>query len=934
MIFLGWERPLLHSAADWVLSSQNIPKAPDLSEVILVVRGRRAGRRLMELLALRCADTGLILLPPEIVTASSLVGRLTRGQEGEPERASSLACALAWAEAITGAERAHQERLFRRPGSSESAPGLGTLTALGRHLHQIWTDLGGAGLSFCDVKETLAERFPHIADLEIPRWDVLENLHRRAGEILERQGLIDPTDLLIKKARTGDLIADRSVVLLGVAEMPKVVAEFLGRLPRPPAALVFAPESEREGFDELGLIKPAYWAGRPMDINAGQIHAVERDRDQALRVARIVKGWQEAGVGLDQIAVAAPDDASLPRLREALELEQMEVRAAQGRPASGAPVLQLLRAVAAYLDHAPGEPPRYAAMAELVRMPDFPGVRSSLWPALDRYATDHLPARFDPRDVVEPSEAVHSLDAHLRQTIDVGAGEIAPREMAGWTLEFVGRIYGERQEDANSPEGRLAVQGISLLRDVLAETSAGRLPWPPKVRPADFLSVILSFLGEQRVPEPAFAGAIQVAGWLELIEDDSPAVVVTSFYEGAIPESVSSDPFLPGALRQALALADNAMRFARDAYALAAIAGSRAGGRGGVALVAPRFDAEENPVRPSRLLLAGLGGEALARRIWHLAGRRAAEPRLPREGGAGFNAAPVGPVPPMEQIRVTAFRQYLESPRKFYFQQVLELKAEHDSATELEPAGAGTLLHEALAAFGRDPIARGSRDEREIHDFVSARFKQIIRDRYGSWAQPAVEIQIEEVKRRLAGFARVQAELTRDGWEIRYVEGSSRLEADVATLRITGKIDRMDYHAGQQRWRIIDYKTSAKARQPEAEHRKRSGEWKDLQLPLYLKLAAPHAWEQWGTTLTPDNCELTYFLLPEEERSACISSPFPPGLIEVAWQKAAELAGNILRGEFEENPPLDTRRNEPALLALCGQIGIVSSESSPDLEEA
>jgi hypothetical protein len=886
----------------------------------------------MELLALRCAEAASILVPPEILTASSLVRRLTQSQEDDLERADLLSCALAWAEAIKAADGAHQEALFRRPGVDEPTPGLSTYVALGRHLHQIWTDLGGAGLTFRDVKKTLGERFPHIADFEIPRWDVLEGLHRKAASILAGHGLIDPTDSLIEKAHAGDLVSDRKIVLVGVAEMPRVVADFLHRLPQPPTALVFAPESEREGFDELGILKPAHWANRKIALEAGQIHAVERDRDQALRAAQVVKAWRTAGVAPDQITIAVPDANALPRLREALETEQIEVRTAQGRLTSDAPAFQLLRAVSAYLDHAPNEPPRYDAVATLIRLPDFPGISASLWPELDRFSTTHLPARFDPGSVVEPSELVHQIHANLRRVIDLDAEERGPQEMADWTLRFLNRVYGQRQEHANSPEGRLAVQALSLIRDVLVESSQGRIPWPERIRPTDFLSVILSFLGEQSVPEPSAATAIQVVGWLELIEDDAPAVVVASFHEGSVPESVSSDPFLPGALRQALALSDNAMRFARDAYGLAAIVGSRSEGRGGVALLAPRFDSGENPTRPSRLLLAGLVGESLAQRVWHLAGRRSPEPQLPLVGGPGFDPAPVLPRPPMERVHVTAFRQYIESPRKFYFQQVLRLKAENDASTELQGADVGTLVHEVLATFGADVAVRDSADEHAIYDFVSSQFDRMVRERFGKWAQPAIEIQIEEVRKRLAGFARVQAALVHDGWSVRYVEGNARLECDLTAdappgaLRLSGKIDRIDYHAGQQKWRIIDYKTSAKGREPLAEHRKRSGEWKDLQLPLYLRLAAPYAAAHWETDLIPDNCELTYFLLPEEEGDARISQPFPPDMVAEGWQEAAQLAAKILRGEFDPNPPLDTQWNEPALLALCGQVGIVSGE--------
>jgi len=99
-------------------------------------------------------------------------------------------------------------------------------------------------------------------------------------------------------------------------------------------------------------------------------------------------------------------------------------------------------------------------------------------------------------------------------------------------------------------------------------------------------------------------------------------------------------------------------------------------------------------------------------------------------------------------------------------------------------------------------------------------------------------------------------------------------------------------------------------------------------LPLYLKLAAPHARDKWGVELTPDNCELVYFQLPEDEGSAGLSAPFLPEMIEGGWAMAANVVAKILRGEFEENPPLrpDPAWNDPALLALCGQIGIRASD--------
>jgi hypothetical protein len=78
---------------------------------------------------------------------------------------------------------------------------------------------------------------------------------------------------------------------------------------------------------------------------------------------------------------------------------------------------------------------------------------------------------------------------------------------------------------------------------------------------------------------------------------------------------VTSDEFLPGNLREALGVNDNLQRLARDAYALAVVLGTRAEKRGIVGLVVPSFNPAGDPVKPSRLLLAGLKGKELAARV-------------------------------------------------------------------------------------------------------------------------------------------------------------------------------------------------------------------------------------------------------------------------------------------------------------------------------
>ena len=64
LTFLGWDRPALPSAVAWLCERFSVDAAVDLSEVLVVVPGRQAGRRLTELLIDATDASGLELLPP------------------------------------------------------------------------------------------------------------------------------------------------------------------------------------------------------------------------------------------------------------------------------------------------------------------------------------------------------------------------------------------------------------------------------------------------------------------------------------------------------------------------------------------------------------------------------------------------------------------------------------------------------------------------------------------------------------------------------------------------------------------------------------------------------------------------------------------------------------------------------------------------------
>jgi hypothetical protein len=269
-----------------------------------------------------------------------------------------------------------------------------------------------------------------------------------------------------------------------------------------------------------------------------------------------------------------------------------------------------------------------------------------------------------------------------------------------------------------------------------------------------------------------------------------------------------------------------------------------AAGRDELLVVVPRRRADASPAVPSRLLFRR-DPDAVVRAAKHLFAKPAARPttgppavmpsRLVVPKPEIVPAADPGGHPPM---RVTEFRSYLACPYRYWLRHRLGLGSSGDDSLELGNGDFGTLLHECLDRFAKDPLLAASSDGEEIGTGLSTLLDSLMETRFGAGACPAVSVQAELARRRLWEFARVQAARTADGWKIHATETvvrSSALVVDGEPVMLSGKIDRIDHHPDSDRWEVLDYKTSAKARRPDQTHRDSEG-WIDLQLPLYRHL--------------------------------------------------------------------------------------------------
>ena len=411
-----------------------------------------------------------------------------------------------------------------------------------------------------------------------------------------------------------------------------------------------------------------------------------------------------------------------------------------------------------------------------------------------------------------------------------------------------------------------------------------------------FIDHLLDELGSAVVPSAAGPGSIDLVGWLELTLDETPVVIVTSLCEGFVPESINADPLLPGSLRALLALNDNELRLARDAYLLTTLVQSR-GNR--LWLMVPRHNADGEPLMPSRLLFAGLSGELLAQRILGLT-----EP-IPADSTSGaLDQSPTlqAPLPRREpratlELPVTAFRDYGQSPRLFYFRHILRLDTVEIDPKEMSPLLFGNLLHEVLSLFGQSAIHR-SPQLATLQTWLTDCLQNQAKIHFAGLSGPAVRFQLAELEQRLMTFAEKHHQQTGLGWEILYAERKTSDDVlrttfdlrDGRTLTVKGRIDRVDWHPETGAWRIVDYKSSQKATPPLKTHLSEKLGWKDFQLPLYSELVRsllPRLNLDLISQSQPP--ALHYFQIPHQEEDCGLSQCFPAEQVDSCLDRAREI---------------------------------------------
>jgi ATP-dependent helicase/nuclease subunit B len=790
-----------------------------------------------------------------------------------------------------------------------------------------------SGGVLCDLCDLLAEagwrpsdaRVVEVCGEDADRWEAFAKIYQSYITLLNACDLTDPNEARFSEMASPSRVAglDRLVIVC-IPDLPVVAqryAEALAKRGVRVEVLVWMPGDLAGGFDAMGRPVPEEWADCRVALDSLQIGVLRSPEDEARHALDFAVAARKAG----DYAIVLAD----PTLGSTF---CTEVESRGGRaflPDGGR--LDLTEAGLIALEW-----PRFQSTGELrilrrlLELPRF----SRVLRVGSEFKADEALAACD----FLIGEAVLS---DLEQAKAFAKVEFNPemnkrRAQSQILINLVEALIPATAPELLAKAWKSGGEGLEAARKVVSlhdSISASPIYAVGGSRDSEGNLLAENAFARALKSEPVFdssaSGDVELCGWLEAPWIEAARLSVCGCVEGCLPSSVNGHPFLPDSKRRQLDLADNASRFARDAYLFQCLLLARPKEEFRTSF--SRFDFEGSPALPSGLFLR-CGEDALPERILGLFGDLPSGGNRARRDNSWKWNLPESARKKVVKISPTDFSDYLACPFRFYLKKVLKLDVFISDAREMDPKSFGTLVHEALEHFGN--ANRDESDPAVIESLVLGHLDASVQQLFGPSPSPAVRVQIEAARVRLKGFARVQAEQYAAGWRIVSVERKFEFGVgtplDIGPLKLSGKIDRIERNESTGAWRVLDYKTYAKADSPAKKHfgpalsvewlpeaafiynslkGPKPKRWKELQLPLYAKMLRDSDGPQIGESAIHTG----YFVLSADPAATAIQefTELDAEVMSSAMACAEQIATLVHKGKFWPPQPLKTSWDDP-----------------------
>jgi ATP-dependent helicase/nuclease subunit B len=898
-IFLGWDQPFLDQAADWLLGNRD-----ELPHSLVVAPTAQGGRRLQHALA---AKAGALLLP-KTTTPGALL------KVDHPRVAPDWMERLAWLVVLESIDDwSAFEDLFPTPpeAGGDWADGLAAeLVSLRRSLQE-------NGLNLARAARMLA------GSVEAGRWNALARLEKLADAELRSWGKTSRSRELAERFQLP--VGFRRIILAGVAELPPLVERALAEWGGEVFALIAAPESEEAAFSASGMPLEC-WNGRVLPWPAEPAGAVVLAADPRQQAQEALAAVARRNHASDEVVLGCADPEAAVELVDAFTGAGWPAHH-PGAPAVRTGLHRWLGGWAKWLAD-----PRLGEVAGLLTLPETAAIIGDV---RFRNATHLAELRNEwmlqrPDDLRRLLDRKDSLSSRKQEAVETTVRMIEVLEK--WRAGF---LRGDLVETMNRLLDTLGRHGPETLDEALPFRIWMEQAAPLIARldrePVYWIQLMLGEVPAAPAPVPADR-VIDVQGWLELLLEPAPHLVVCGMNEGRVPPAPGGDPWLGEAARRRLGLPTTAQRSARDAFLYQAMIMARRD-HGRVDLICAKNSRGGDSLLPSRLLLAAADEDLPGRVKFLFREVPPSDAGLVREIDWKWKPRRVAH---NGKLAVTSLSTWLACPLRFYLKHGLRMQSPEPDRVEWHARDFGNVAHDILERWGRDPEARGFSKVEAIHDWMSAELDGIVRGRFGDEPPLSIRLQTESLRQRLQWLARVQAVSRAEGWEVLEVEHPFELRIGGTT--ISARIDRIDRHRETGRLRVLDYKTG-RMDAVEKSHRTKitartnlpahlpagcpavfsstdkgkpaDFRWTNLQLPIYAEAIR----SSYGEIPLPG-----YFMLGDTEAGVAIKewSDFGEADLEAAVSCAEWIVKQIEAGVFW--PPADKVTYDDFAVLTAGNL--------------
>lgn len=836
--FLGWEKSLLASAAEWLWARRDA-----MASMCLVVPTAQAGRRLQEAVAQLAARHDAAVLGLRTVTPSYFI----KGEDADV--ADESIELIAWMEVMEAIDDwSPYAAAFPHPLDQEE--GKGWSRSLAQSLMELRYHLQENAFLLRDAAQRMSQHH------DGPRWKALALLENQVEERVRSWSLRSRSAILQQRVAKGVITPlpndCQRLVIIGVTETSPYVAQQWRRFPNA-HVLIAAPEQEAEQFDDLGFPLRA-WCERAMGFPgrqeiAGQMHLsadVRQLAEQAVACAATT------GAPSDAVTLATCEPALGHTLATAFGRAGWQVF----DPASPRAALDWrvwLRHWQRWLSA-----PTLAIAAEIAAFREtqcLTGGSSFVWLQTLGVLRDQC--------LVESYDDIERLIAadDLPRPVSIEKAQRlieALQHLLRWRAEFFQQGFCPTMEkllDRLQEHSLIESDEAQSLRDLIH-------CWQPWEKSTDYDAAFWLQLFCERLPMASIElpdeRALDVVGWLEIPFHDAPHLLLCGMEDHVIPARCGGEPWLSSSCREMLGLNTDAQREARDAFLYHLMIESRRDS-GTIDIFCSKTDAQGKFLVPSRVLLRA-SGEELAHRVATLfAEVPPADSQL--QWTKDWDWQPRLAVVAAEKegtrvLSITALRDYLACPYRFYLKHGLRMNQRDGDRGEWNHRDFGNVIHDILETWGKDAVARDLDSATALSNCWHELLEQWIEKRHGKRPNLALKLQSAALRQRLAWLAEAQAQHRAEGWQVLHVETPFRLPLPLITL--SGKVDRIDYHPATDAYMMWDYKTGKVEDKVRNSHLKnvsartilpphlagdgrllvagekgKSQQWINLQLPLY-----------------------------------------------------------------------------------------------------